>query len=53
MSKKKLEEKHQNAKQKAYAEKQAQQGDKIVKWIFFVLIGLALVYMIWAIATFS
>ena len=44
---------HQNAKQRAYAEKQAQQGDKIVKWIFFVLIGMALVYMIWAIATFS
>lgn len=48
MSKRKQEEIHQNAKQKAYAEKQAQKGDKIVKWIFGVLVLLAVVYMIWA-----
>ena len=53
MSKKNSEELHQNAKQKAYAEKQAQKGDKIVKWIFFSLILLALAYMIWAIVIFG
>ena len=52
MSKRK-EEVHQNAKQKAYAEKQAQKGDKIVKWIFGVLILLAVVYMFWAIFMFN
>lgn len=53
MSKKNQEEKYQNAKQKAYAEKQAKKGDKIVKWIFFVLILLAFAYMVWAIAMFG
>ena len=47
MSKRK-QEVHQNAKQKAYAEKQAQKGDKIVKWIFGVLVLLAVIYMVWA-----
>ena len=48
MSKRKQEVVHQNAKQKAYAEKQAQKGDKIVKWIFGVLVLLAVIYMVWA-----
>ena len=45
MSKKKQEEKHLNAKQRAYEKKQAQQGEKVVKWIFGVLILLAILYM--------
>jgi uncharacterized membrane protein len=53
MSKRKQEEKHQNVKQKAYEQKQARQGEKIVKWIFGILILLALVYMFWAIYTFG
>ena len=48
MSKKYQEEKHLNAKQKAYEEKQAKQGDRIVKWIIGVLILLAIFYIIWA-----
>jgi hypothetical protein len=45
MSKK--EEKHLNAKQKAYEQKQAQKGEKIVKWIIISLILLALCYIGW------
>ena len=45
MSKKNKEEKHLNAKQRAYEKKQAQQGAKVVKWIFGVLILAALGYM--------
>jgi hypothetical protein len=41
----KKEEKHLNAKQKAFEKKQAVQGEKVVKWIFGVLIVLAVVYM--------
>ncbi|UKK48320.1 hypothetical protein L6475_14155 [Prevotella sp. E9-3] len=48
MSKKNQEEKHLNAKQRAYEEKQAKQGDRIVKWIIGVLILLAFFYIIWA-----
>lgn len=48
MSKKNQEEKHLNAKQRAYEEKQAKQGDRIVKWIIGVLILLAIFYIIWA-----
>ncbi len=47
MSKKYQEEKHLNAKQKAYEEKQAKQGDRIVKWIIGVLILLAFFYIGW------
>jgi flagellar basal body-associated protein FliL len=45
MSKRKQEEKHLNAKQRAYEKKQAQQGEKVVKWIFIVLIIAAVAYM--------
>ncbi len=45
MSKKKQEEKHLNAKQRAYEMHQAKEGEKIVKWIFGVLIVLALFFM--------
>jgi cell division protein FtsL len=53
MSKKNQEEKHLNAKQKAYEQKQAKQGDRIVKWIIGILIALALVYAISSILIFS
>ena len=36
-----------NAKREAYAKKQEEQGKKVVMWIFFGLIILALVYFIW------
>ena len=45
MSKKKQEEKHLNAKQRAYEMHQAKEGAKVVKWIFGVLTVLALIYM--------
>ena len=45
MSKRKQEERHLNAKQRAYEKKQARQGEKVVKWIFIVLIVAALAYM--------
>lgn len=46
MSKKnKQEEKHLNAKQRAYEQKQAEEGAKVVKWIFAILILLAFAYM--------
>lgn len=45
MAKKNKQEKHLNAKQRAYEKKQAQQGEKVVKWIFGVLILAALGYM--------
>ncbi len=44
-------EKHLNAKQRAYQEKEAQKGDKIVKLIMAGLILLAVFYVIWLIAT--
>lgn len=40
----KVNEKHLNAKQKAYEEKQAKQGEKIIAWIIGGLIVLAIVY---------
>lgn len=51
MSKK--EEKHLNAKQKAYQEKQARKGETIIKWIIGVLIALALFYAVWSIFMFG
>jgi uncharacterized membrane protein len=45
MSKK--EEKHLNAKQKAYEEKQAVKGERIIKWIIGCLILLAIFYIGW------
>ena len=42
-----------NAKRQAYEKKQEQQGEKVIKWIFGVLIVLALVYAaysIWLVA---
>jgi hypothetical protein len=47
MSKK--EEKHLNAKQKAYEKKQALKGEKIVKWIFGILVVLALCFAAWSV----
>jgi uncharacterized membrane protein len=44
----KKEEKHLNAKQKAFQEKQARKGEAIVKWIFGILIGLAIIWMIYS-----
>ena len=49
----KKEEKHLNAKQKAFQEKQARKGEAIVKWIFGILIGLALIWMIWTAIVFG
>ena len=45
MAKKNQEEKHLNAKQRAFQKKQEEEGAKVVKWIFAVLILLALAYM--------
>lgn len=36
-----------NAKQKAYAKKQEQEGKNVVKWIFIGLISLAVAYVCW------
>lgn len=49
MSKRKQEEKQLNARQRAHEKQEAQKGEKIVKWIFGVLIALAVLYMIWTI----
>jgi hypothetical protein len=38
-----------NAKREAYKKKQEQQGQKVVNWIFGVLVVAALIYMIWTI----
>ncbi len=43
----KKEEKHLNAKQKAYEQKQEAQGRKVVNWIFAALIVAALCYLGW------
>ena len=48
MSKKEI--KHQNAKQKAYEEKQEKQGRKVVAWIFGALLALAIFYVIFTIS---
>lgn len=48
MSKKKQEEKHLNAKQRAFEKQQAQKGETIIKWIIGVLIALAVCYMGWS-----
>ena len=37
-------EKHLNAKQKAYAEKQEKQGRNVVNWIFGILILFAIAF---------
>jgi uncharacterized membrane protein len=47
MAKNNHEEKHLNAKQKAYEQKQAKKGDRIVKWIIGILILLAIFYIGW------
>jgi hypothetical protein len=36
-----------NAKREAWQKKQEEKGKKVVMWIFFGLIILALVYFIW------
>jgi uncharacterized protein YpmS len=36
------------AKHAAYEKKQAAQGEKIIKWIFFVLIALAICFAIYS-----
>jgi hypothetical protein len=43
------EEKHLNAKQLAYEKKQAAKGEKIVKWIFGVLVVCALCFMVYSV----
>ena len=43
----KKEEKHLNAKQKAYEKKQEAQGRKVVNWIFGALLVAALCYLVW------
>ena len=43
----KKEEKHLNAKQKAYEKKQEAQGRKVVNWIFGALIVCAVCYLVW------
>ena len=47
---KKEKEKHLNAKQKAYEQKQEKKGRKVVAWIFGGLIALAIVYAVWVLA---
>ena len=41
--------KEPNARRVAYEKKQEQQGEKVIKWIIGVLIGLALCYAAWSI----
>ena len=36
------------AKHEAYEKKQAEKGEKVIKWIFGVLIALAVVFAIYA-----
>lgn len=45
----KKEEKHLNAKQQAYEKKQAAKGEKVIKWIFGVLIVLAIFFAAWSV----
>ena len=42
-----------NAKRAAYAKKQEEQGKNVMKWIFGVLIGLAVVYLVWTFSMMS
>lgn len=37
-----------NVKRTEHQEKQKDMGEKIVKWIFGVLIALAVIYMVWS-----
>lgn len=46
-------EKKLNARQKAYAEKQEQEGRNVVKWIFIVLILLAVLFCVYSIFNFA
>lgn len=39
-----------NAKRKAYAEKQEQEGRKVINWIFGILVALGALYAIYTIA---
>lgn len=39
-----------NAKRKAYAEKQEQEGRNIINWIFGILVALGALYAIYTIA---
>ncbi len=38
-----------NAKREAYAKKQEKQGQKVIAWIFGVLLVLTLLYLCWII----
>jgi uncharacterized membrane protein len=49
MSKRKQEEKHMNAKQRAHEQKEAAKAEKVVKWIFGLLVGFALLWLIYTI----
>ena len=42
-----------NVKREAYAKKQEQKGQKVVIWIFAILILLAIVYMFWTFSMMS
>lgn len=46
-------EKHLNAKQKAYAEKQEKEGRKVVNWIFGILILLSVAFCAYTIYNFA
>ena len=39
-----------NAKRKAYAEKQEQEGRNVINWIFGILVALGALYAIYTIA---
>ena len=49
MSKRKQQEKQLNAKQKAHEKKEAQQGEKVVKWIFAALVALGFCFMLYSV----
>jgi hypothetical protein len=44
MSKRKQEERQLNAKQKAYEKKEAAKAEKVIKWIFGILIACAIFF---------
>ena len=44
MSKRKQEEKHMNAKQRAHEQKEAAKAEKVIKWIFGILIACAIFF---------
>lgn len=49
----KQKEKKLNAKQKAFAEKQEQEGRKVVNWIFGIFILLAIAFCAYSIYNYA